>query len=252
MKWLSTVIATGILSIVAMPAIAGSVPDANVITTFCTTACSYLDSLTSDPSLSASAGTYHVPPNPDTNTGSGFVTLNYYYAVVGPAGNAGTYVPVTITGSVTVLSGGVDGESEASINYANGGVNTKNYGPGVLTTYGYSYATPMGDTVDLNTTYDVISSTSSDPTALLITLFVDVNAGTGGQAQGTSSASAGADPIISLSPALLAAGYSLEFSPNLSTTPLPSTWLMLLSGFVGLGFFAYRGTKKGSAAIAAT
>jgi cbb3-type cytochrome oxidase subunit 3 len=36
-----------------------------------------------------------------------------------------------------------------------------------------------------------------------------------------------------------------------TTTPLPSTWLMLLSGFVGLGFFAYRGTKKNAAAIAA-
>jgi hypothetical protein len=36
-----------------------------------------------------------------------------------------------------------------------------------------------------------------------------------------------------------------------ATTPLPSTWLMLLSGFVGLGFFAYRGTKKNSAALAA-
>ena len=35
-----------------------------------------------------------------------------------------------------------------------------------------------------------------------------------------------------------------------SATPLPSTWLMLLSGFVGLGFFAYRGTKKNSAAFA--
>ena len=34
-------------------------------------------------------------------------------------------------------------------------------------------------------------------------------------------------------------------------TPLPSTWLMLLSGFIGFGFFAYRGTKKNSAAIAA-
>ena len=33
-------------------------------------------------------------------------------------------------------------------------------------------------------------------------------------------------------------------------TPLPSTWLMLLSGFVGLGFFAYRGTKKNAAALA--
>jgi hypothetical protein len=35
-----------------------------------------------------------------------------------------------------------------------------------------------------------------------------------------------------------------------ATTPLPSTWLMLLSGFLGLGFFAYRGSKKNSAALA--
>jgi hypothetical protein len=29
-----------------------------------------------------------------------------------------------------------------------------------------------------------------------------------------------------------------------AATPLPSTWLMLLGGFAGLGFFSYRGTKK--------
>ena len=33
-------------------------------------------------------------------------------------------------------------------------------------------------------------------------------------------------------------------------TPLPSTWLMLLSGFLGLGFFAYRGSKKNALATA--
>jgi hypothetical protein len=33
--------------------------------------------------------------------------------------------------------------------------------------------------------------------------------------------------------------------------PLPSTWMMLLGGFVGLGFLAFRGTKKGAVAIAA-
>ena len=38
---------------------------------------------------------------------------------------------------------------------------------------------------------------------------------------------------------------------ELSATPLPATWLMLLSGFVGLSFFAHRGTKKNSAALAA-
>jgi hypothetical protein len=38
--------------------------------------------------------------------------------------------------------------------------------------------------------------------------------------------------------------------PNISSTPLPSTWLMLLGGLVGLGFFAYRGTKSTVAAVA--
>ena len=44
--------------------------------------------------------------------------------------------------------------------------------------------------------------------------------------------------------------FSTTITPT-SATPLPSTWLMLLSGFVGLGFFAYRGTKRKTAAIAA-
>jgi hypothetical protein len=37
----------------------------------------------------------------------------------------------------------------------------------------------------------------------------------------------------------------------LSATPLPSTWTMLIAGFAGLGFFAYRGTRKNLTAIAA-
>lgn len=38
--------------------------------------------------------------------------------------------------------------------------------------------------------------------------------------------------------------------PAISSTPLPSTWTMLIAGFAGLGFFAYRGTKTASAAVA--
>lgn len=45
--------------------------------------------------------------------------------------------------------------------------------------------------------------------------------------------------------------FTDSISGALTTTPLPSTWLMLLSGFVGLGFFACRGTKKNTAAIVA-
>ena len=50
---------------------------------------------------------------------------------------------------------------------------------------------------------------------------------------------------------LLALGYDPTNNSVAAATPLPSTWSMLLSGFVGLGFFAYRGTKKRSAVIAA-
>ena len=38
---------------------------------------------------------------------------------------------------------------------------------------------------------------------------------------------------------------------DLSATPLPSTWTMMLIGFFGLGFFAYRGMANRSDAIAA-
>jgi hypothetical protein len=41
------------------------------------------------------------------------------------------------------------------------------------------------------------------------------------------------------------------YQMQVDATPLPATWLMLLSGFLGLGFLAYRGTKKNAAAIAA-
>jgi hypothetical protein len=34
-------------------------------------------------------------------------------------------------------------------------------------------------------------------------------------------------------------------------TPLPPTWTMLIAGFVGLGFFANRGSRKNAAALAA-
>jgi choice-of-anchor C domain-containing protein len=37
---------------------------------------------------------------------------------------------------------------------------------------------------------------------------------------------------------------------SVSATPLPSTWSMLIAGFVGLGLIAYRGTRKNRTATA--
>src|SRR5580698_9918591 len=58
--------------------------------------------------------------------------------------------------------------------------------------------------------------------------------------------------------------YNVQYSVNnttyndesfdltlLTATPLPPTWTMLIAGFIGLGFFAYRGSKKSSNLLAA-
>ena len=44
-----------------------------------------------------------------------------------------------------------------------------------------------------------------------------------------------------------------KWSPtgDISATPLPSTWTMLIAAFVGFGFLAYRGTKKNAVPFAA-
>jgi hypothetical protein len=44
--------------------------------------------------------------------------------------------------------------------------------------------------------------------------------------------------------------YSAELTFNVTSTPLPSTWTMLIAGFVGLGFLAYCGKKNRAAAMA--
>jgi hypothetical protein len=42
-----------------------------------------------------------------------------------------------------------------------------------------------------------------------------------------------------------------NFDAFAAAAPLPATWTMLIAGFIGLGYFAYRGSKKSAAAIAA-
>jgi hypothetical protein len=73
---------------------------------------------------------------------------------------------------------------------------------------------------------------------------------------GGGSASAFGDPHVFLDPSFNNPLYSLALSDGVgnttgATTPLPSTWTMLIAGFLGLGFLAYHGTKNRTAAIAA-
>jgi hypothetical protein len=63
-------------------------------------------------------------------------------------------------------------------------------------------------------------------------------------------ASAMIDPMLSLDPSL-AADYQLIFSPGIgngvSAVPEPSTWAMMILGFCGVGFMAYRRKQNGAA-----
>ena len=49
----------------------------------------------------------------------------------------------------------------------------------------------------------------------------------------------------------LAAFVNTPVTSSITPTPLPSAWTMLITGFIGLGFFAYRGSKKTSTAALA-
>jgi len=81
-----------------------------------------------------------------------------------------------------------------------------------------------------------------------VSLLVEANAAPA--SGGSQYVSAFIDPMFTAP-----AGYSIELSPGVgnslaSATPLPSTWLMLLGGLVGLGFIAHCGSKNGSTAFA--
>jgi hypothetical protein len=55
--------------------------------------------------------------------------------------------------------------------------------------------------------------------------------------------SAFADPIFTVE-----GGETLLLSGNLNTVPEPSTWAMMLIGFVSLSFAGYRSTRRAAAA----
>jgi hypothetical protein len=67
-------------------------------------------------------------------------------------------------------------------------------------------------------------------------------------ASGFAKALGSIDPVITIDPT-----EANDFQLVVSNTPVPSTWITMLSGLIGVGFFAYRGrrTRKGAPAIAA-
>ncbi len=121
----------------------------------------------------------------------------------------------------------------------------------ILKTYSFTNSDGNGPTyLTFNKHPSILTNTE-----YLVTLYVSAQAGSysfyANNFLGSATAFAEIDPTVACDPAdPNCVGTTIIYSSGL-TTPLPSTWLMLLSGFVGLGFFAYRGAKKNAATLAA-
>jgi hypothetical protein len=98
--------------------------------------------------------------------------------------------------------------------------------------YGLSLSSLPGNLGDTGTLYFIVPGDQSNP--LIGHPYIEID-----QGEFTEPFGPGFDYI------------PFGLTGAIQATPLPSTWTMLIAGFVGLGFFAYRGTKKSAAALAA-
>jgi hypothetical protein len=82
-------------------------------------------------------------------------------------------------------------------------------------------------------------------------IFSELNPGTFGFYQDFSFVVVGTGSDTLLFTSANDPSYTYLDDVSLTATPLPSTWTMLIAGFLGIGFFAYRGGKKNTSALAA-
>jgi hypothetical protein len=175
-----------------------------------------------------------------------------------PAANAATYaldgnfngtivnLDIIASGSdITGISGTVSGYGSVSTYTGPGSTGSPSYissglytGTGVFTVQNPPGSGGANLTVD-NVWYSSDPHLDSNGVAFLLT--DGLTAGLWGNSPGSYGLFIGNYNV-----------YTNNTGPvSVTATPLPSTWTMLIAGFVGLGFFAYRGTKNRSASLAA-
>jgi hypothetical protein len=205
--------------------------------------------------------------------GGADVGMTYGMVITGPSGYAPVVLNTNITASIA-LSGSasfstLDSFAQLSVGVPGGvGITTDGlYFPGSSF---QAYPGPVGIVADQPVpnafTFLPSSETAkvSDgnvylmPTNTLIdiSLFMSLEFGLLPQDMSNLLAFVGIDPTFSIDPSdPNAAQYSFAFSPGIgnspATTPLPTTWTMLIGGFVCLGFLARRKTNKASGALLA-
>jgi hypothetical protein len=252
----------GIASLLGAPAKASPLPDAgsNIILTVDGIGTDQINqTLTGPTSFSAgnisssyAIGTAALQPSPyisvAASTGGGpgqaiaYETFSYWFQV-----SAATNIPISAifnaTGAATVNPQYTVNSAQLTVDSSLGNLLTASAcgGPivncsGLSHNPSFSIATPV--TIFANIQYEIQESVYAVA-----------------QQGGAASATTYIDPMITFAPGFNANGLSFEFSQNVgnstSAVPEPSTWAMMILGFFGVGFMAYRRKQIGSAFSAA-
>ena len=166
--------------------------------------------------------------------------------VTAPNSFSGNFIPST-TGSIANVQRSPWGDSDTTHAYSvlssGGGIGSATYNLG---SSGFSFLWGSPDTYNVVTFWSLANGTGS-----ILGTFTGSNLTPPATGAGFDFITFGVDTGTIGSVVLNDTGQAAFEYANVSATPLPSTWLMLLSGFAGFGFLAYRGTKKSSAALAA-
>jgi hypothetical protein len=172
--------------------------------------------------------------NATANGSEAFANLNYWFQISGPASSGTGSVNVSATGSLfsdTFSPSGSLVIQSTDLLRVNGAtiVNTTSTG---------------GNHNGAFTANGTVSSLFFN-----VNYFIEMNVTALAQLSGTATTFL--DPYLSLDPDLMAQGYTILVSDGIGNTPTvnaavpePSTWAMMILGFAGVGFMAYRRRAK--------
>jgi hypothetical protein len=173
----------------------------------------------------------------NTSAGAG---LTYNFELTQVSGPSVGSVPVLMTGSssLTTQVSGLHDFTTTGVSLQVGTVSN----PSLFTLATTDNNAPFSSTLTIlpNVEYSVTMGAS---------VFVQVEVGA--DVGSTLSASASIDPMFSIVDPTLAAEFQFNFSSGIgngvSAVPEPSTWAMMILGFMGLGFMGYRRKQNGTA-----
>jgi hypothetical protein len=158
--------------------------------------------------------------------------VTYFFAVNGPSN---TQVPITIAANGSITQAATSSDNGATINFTtpSGTSALVNITCGKFDCSGKTFSLATPETINSNTQY-------------ALTLQVQLSANTVGNGLTSDSQSGRIDPMIGIDPLFQLENplFNLVLSPDtgntISSVPETSTWAMMLLGFAGIGFMAYR------------